>query len=50
MAVAQATINDEESQLLLSMIKNGLPDDKSFLHTLVKPYFAIRDTLVLTMV
>ena len=45
LAVAQATISDEESQLLLSVIKNGWPDDKSSLHTLIKPYFAIRDTL-----
>ena len=45
LAVAQATISDEESQLLVSVIKNGWPDDKSSLHTLIKPYFAIRDTL-----
>ena len=45
LAVAQVTISDKESQLLLFTIKNGWPDDKSSLHTLVKPYFAIRDTL-----
>ena len=45
LAVAQTTISVEESQLLLSVIKNGWPDDKNSLHTLVKPYFAIRDTL-----
>ena len=43
--VAQATISDEKSQLLLSVIINGWPNDKSSLHTLIKPYFAIRDTL-----
>ena len=45
MAVAEVIISDEESQLLLSVIKNGWLDDKSSLHTLVKSYFAIRDTL-----
>ena len=45
LAVAQATISNEKSQLLLSAIKNRWPDDKSSLHTLVKPYFAIRDII-----
>jgi len=45
LAVTQATINDEESQLLLSMIQNSWPVDKNSLHSLLKPYFAIRDTL-----
>ena len=43
--VANAVINDEESQLLMSVIKKGWPDNKAVLHDLTKPYFAIRDTL-----
>ena len=43
--VANAVINDEESQLLMSVIKKGWPDNKAVLHDLAKPYFAIRDTL-----
>ena len=44
-AVAQAMVNDEECQLLMSAIKNGWPNDKSVLPSLLKPYFAIGDTL-----
>ena len=44
LAVAQATIDDEESQLFMSMIKNGWPNGKGSLFTLVKPYFAICGT------
>ena len=38
-------VNDEECQLLMSAIKNGWRNDKSALPGLLKPYFAIRDTL-----
>ena len=43
--VANAVINDEESQPLMSVIKKGWPDNKAVLHDLTKPYFAIRDSL-----
>ena len=43
--VANAVIKDEESQLLMSVIKKGWPENKAVLHDLTKPYFAIRDTL-----
>ncbi|CAK8685059.1 unnamed protein product [Clavelina lepadiformis] len=43
--IKSAIQKNEESQLLLEVIKNGWPDNKEHLPPIIKPYFSIRDTL-----
>ena len=43
--VREATAEDESMQKLLSIIRDGWPDNKNEVPSELKPYFDVRDTL-----